>query len=76
MFDHTVISTDENATLGGLLAFAVEYDTGLTGMMYRVKQVFCATSNMVYVFTFTSDATYYEQHLPAVNEMLRMFTFD
>ncbi|MBQ7381378.1 MAG: hypothetical protein IJW69_04795 [Clostridia bacterium] len=76
VFDHTVISTDENATLGGLSAFAVEYDTGLTGMMYRVKQVFCATSNMVYVFTFTSDATYYEQHLPAVNEMLRMFTFD
>ncbi len=76
VYDHTVIATDENATLGGLSAFAVEYETGLVGMMYRVKQVFCATSNMVYVFTFTSNNTYYDQHLNAVNEMLNMFTFD
>ncbi|MBO5305739.1 MAG: hypothetical protein J6B12_03140 [Clostridia bacterium] len=75
IYDYTVISTDENATLGGLSAFAVEYETGLVGMMYHVKQVFCATSNMVYVFTFTSDENYYSQHLSAVNEMLNMFTF-
>ncbi len=76
VYDYEVIATDEDAELGGLSAFAVEYETGLEGMMYHVKQVFCATSNMVYVFTYTSDDTYYETHLNAVNEMLDMFTFN
>ena len=74
-YDYTVFTTDENATLGGLSAVAVEYETGLVGMMYRIKQVFCATSNMVYVFTYTSDATHYDTHLDAVNETIAMFEF-
>jgi hypothetical protein len=76
IYECTVISADENAELGGLSAFAVEYETGLAGMRYLVKQVFCATSNMVYVFTYTSADPYYARHLSVVNEMIKMFTFD
>lgn len=76
IYEYEVISTDENVTLGGLSAFGVEYETGLAGMRYLVKQIFCATSNMVYVFTYTSADPYYEMHMSAVNEMVKMFTFD
>ena len=76
VYDHEVIATDENAKLGGLSAYAVEYRTGLGDMMYHVKQVFCATSNMIYVFTYTSDDTYYESHLNSVDAMLTMFAFN
>ena len=76
MYECTVISADENAILGGLSACAVEYATGHTGMRYLVKQVFCSTSNMVYVFTYTSADPYYDVHLNSVNEMIKMFAFN
>ena len=75
LYDYTVVSTDDQATLGGISAMAVEYNMDLAGLTYRIKQVFCATSNMVYVFTYTSDDTYYERHLSAVNETIAMFEF-
>lgn len=76
VYEYEVRSTDDTVTLGGLSAYAVEYEIGLTGMKYLVKQVFCATSNMVYVFTYTSTNDYYDSHMNTVNEMLRMFAFD
>lgn len=76
VYDYEVISTDDKATLGGLPAYAVEYRTGLVNMNYRVKQVFCATSNMVYVFTYTSDDTFYASHMNSVEAMLEMFLFN
>ena len=76
LYECKVISTDENATLGGLSAFEVEYETGHPNMRYLVKQIFCATSNMVYVFTYTSATPYYEMHIGVVDEMVKMFTFD
>lgn len=76
VYDHEVVSVDENTKLGGISAYAVEYNMGLGEMTYRVKQVFSATSNMVYVFTYTSNQTYYDAHLSEVNEMLDMFTFN
>jgi hypothetical protein len=76
IYDYEVIATDENVKLGGLSAYAVEYKTGLADMMYHVKQVFCATSNMMYVFTYTSNDTYYESHLNSVDAMLTMFAFN
>ena len=75
-YDYEVLAIDENAKLGGLSALSVEYKTGLVDMMYHIKQVFCATSNMVYVFTYTSNETFYEKHLNSVDAMLNMFVFN
>ena len=76
IYDYTVIATDENAVLGGLSAFGVEYELESVNGPYHIKQVFCATSNMVYVFTYTSADPHYEQHLDTVDEIIKMFTFD
>jgi hypothetical protein len=76
IYDYSVIATDETVTLGGLSAYGVEYELNAITAVYHVKQVFCATSNMVYVFTYTSTDDFYETHLNSVNEMLKMFTFD
>lgn len=75
IYDYEVLSTDKDAKLGGIPSYAVEYKMGLVDMTYRVKQVFCATSNMVYVFTYTSDKDHYNAHMNAVDEMLTMFEF-
>ncbi len=75
-YNYSVIATDENAMLGGLSAFGVEYELESVNDTYHIKQVFCATSNMVYVFTYTSVDPYYDKHLNSVNEMIKMFTFD
>ncbi len=75
LYDMEVLATDDSATLGGLPAYAVEYKTGLVDMQFRIKQVFCVTSNMVYVFTYTSNDYYYASHMNSVDAMLEYFLF-
>ncbi len=76
IYNYEVIATNDKAMLGGLPAYEVEYLTGLGTLSYCVRQVFCATSNMVYVLTYTSTTQFYASHMNSVDAMLEMFLFD
>ena len=70
-----VISTDENAKLGKHNAFGVEYKTSLGDGEYTIKQIFLASSNIIYIFTYTSTDAFYGAHLDEVAKMVEMFEF-
>jgi len=74
-YDLVEIATDENAKLGKYTAFAVEYKTDIMGLKYHSKQVFLTSSDIIYVFTYTSDEEHYELHLDDVNTIISMFEF-
>lgn len=74
-YELTEVSVDENVKMGGFDAVAVEYVSKIAGLEYYVKQVFATTSNMIYIFTYTSDAEHYEAHLEDVEDMISLFEF-
>ena len=65
----------EDTTLGGLNAkkYVYVYDVG--GDSFETMQVVLSTGNMVYNFTYTSDAAHYEDHLEEVSDMMSEFRF-
>lgn len=71
----TVRSTDANVKMGGFDALAVEFVSEIAGLEYYNKQVFITTSNMIYIFTYTSDAEHYDLYLDDVNAMIEVFEF-
>ena len=71
----TISSTDANVKMGGFDAYAVEFITKIAGLEYYNKQVFITTSNMIYIFTYTSDAEHYDLYLDDVNSMIEVFEF-
>ncbi len=70
-----VISIDKNAKLGKYNAFSAEYTTVTNGETYHIKQVFLATSDVIYIFTYTSSEAFYAKHLDDVAKMVEMFEF-
>lgn len=74
-FEVSDVVIDENAKMGGLNAYAVEYTEKISGNEYRVKQVFLSANSLIYVFTYTSTRSNYSMHLEDVNKMIEMFEF-
>lgn len=74
-YELTEVSVDENVKMGGFNAMAVEYVSKIASFEYHVKQVFITTSNMIYIFTYTSDAENYARHMDDVNSMIEVFEF-
>ena len=74
-YELTEISRNENAKMGGFDAFEVEYVSKIADFEYHIKQVFITTSNMIYIFTYTSDAENYALHMDDVNSMIEVFEF-
>ena len=70
-----IVSIDENAKLADRDAFAVEYKTSMNGGNYKIKQIFLASSNIIYIFTYTSTEQFYDVHLDEVAKMIEMFEF-
>lgn len=74
-FELSDIVIDENAKMGGYDAYGVEYTASISGLNYKLKQVFLAYNNMIYIFTYTSDRVNYDKHADDINAMLELFEF-
>ena len=75
LYEMTEVSVDESAKMGGYDAYGVEYVSNISGINFYIKQVFLTTPSIIYIFTYTSDASHYEKHLDDVDTMLSMFEF-
>lgn len=73
--DIEVISTDKNVKLGKYDAFAAEYKTVMGETAYKVKQIFLATADVIYVMSYISTEEFYNAHLDEVAKMAEMFEF-
>ncbi len=74
-YELTDVVINENAKLGQYDALEIDYATEISGIKYRLKQVFLTTPSMIYIFTYTSNADHYAEHLDDVNKMISMFEF-
>ena len=70
-----VLSTSDDAKLGKYDAFGVEYKTSIGEGDYKIKQIFLATSEIIYIFTYTSTEAFYDAQLDEVATMVEMFEF-
>lgn len=71
--DISDIITDENAKMGGYGAYSVEFVQKISGMTYKIKQVYLSVNSIIYVFTYTSTPANYDKHMEDVNKMIEMF---
>jgi hypothetical protein len=69
------IVIDENAKLGQYPAYGVDYTCEISGVVYKIKQVFLTVNGNIYIFTYTSNRRNYEKHLEDVNKIIEMFEF-
>ena len=72
-FEITDVVIDENAKMGGRDAYAVEFTQNISGISYKMKQVFLPANSVIYVFTYTSTVANYNRHLEDINKMIEMF---
>lgn len=69
------ITVDENAKLGKYPAYGVEYTCDVSGVVYKIKQVFLTVNGNIYIFTYTSNNRNYAKHLDDVNKIVELFEF-
>ena len=74
-FNLSEIVIDENAKLGQYPAYGVDYTCEISGVVYKIKQVFLTVNGNIYIFTYTSNRRNYEKHLEDVNKIIEMFEF-
>lgn len=72
-FEISDVVIDENAKMGGLDAYSVEFSQKISGTTYKIKQVFLTVNSVIYVFTYTSTMANYSRHLDDINKMIEMF---
>ncbi len=69
------IVINEDAKMGEYPAMDVEYTVTISGIAYKMKQVFLTTNDMIYIFTYTSNELNFDKHIADVNKMVEMFEF-
>lgn len=72
---YVLLSTEQNATLGGRAAHVYDYTYTVGNETFRYRQVIAAYGGMIYSMTYTSRLETFESHIDDVNAMIANFTF-
>ena len=64
-----------DTTLGGKAAKMFDYTCVLGDVTYKYRQVFCAYSGYIYVFTYTSTDEKFDSHIEDVEGILSVLEF-
>ncbi len=76
VFDSFEIIEESDALLGGVAARKYVYTAKLGENSYKFMQIACIRRSMVYLFTYTSVDSLYDDHTEEVASIIENFKFD
>jgi len=72
---YKLVSTTENATLGGRKATVYEFYFRVGGVDYHYRQYIAAYRGMIYCVTYTATDAAYNTHMAEFDAIVRAFRF-